>query len=307
MTELDALLAQQAGVLTRAQALPSIGKHAWDWRLERGVWQRLLPGVAVTHSGGLSEEQRRWAAVLYAGKDAALAGRSALAALGMRFGRDPVGVQDIDVVVPLERRPLDAALPDKGRVRIHRLKDPMRWNTTRRGLPVVRAEASVLHAAAWAASERDAEWVLAAAVQQGRTTVPLVRGALAQMPELTRRALLREVLDDVELGAHAASELLFLRFLRAYGLPLPDELQLKVRVGATYYLDARYPRQRLTVEIDGAHHRDVERWDADALRTLRVVAHRPGEQLVRITTGLLRHHAAEVAELLGLLLVEAAA
>jgi len=305
---LEEHLDKQEGVLTRAQAITTIGKHAWDWRLARGLWQRLLPGVAVTHSGGVSLEQRRWAAVLYAGEGAALAGRSALGALGMRFSRDrQEGPEDIHVVVPLESRPRGADLLGGGRVLVHRVKDPSRWVTTRRGLSVVQAEASVLHAAAWAAADQEAEWLLAAAVQQRRTTVPLVRGALKQMPELTRRALVREVLDDVEKGAHAGSELRFLRFLRAHGLPLPDELQLKVRVGATHYLDARDTRLGLTVEVDGAHHRDVETWEADALRTLRVVAHRQGEQVVRITTGMVRHHAEEVAGLLRLLLVDAAA
>ena len=119
------------------------------------------------------------------------------------------------------------------------------------------------------------------------------------MPRLRRRTLIAVVLDDVELGAHAGSELAFLRFCRAHGLPRPDELQVRVRSGAaTHYLDARYRRQRVTVEVDGAHHREVATWEADALRTLRVAAAMPGERLVRLTPGLMRYDGDEVAELL---------
>ena len=54
----------------------------------------------------------------------------------------------------------------------------------------------------------------------------------------------------------------------------------------------------MTVEVDGAHHRDVETWESDALRTLRVAAAMPGEQVLRLTPGLMRHDRAEVAKLL---------
>ena len=299
MTSIEELASDQRGVLSRDQVVPELmSKHAWSWRLERGVWQRVLPGVVVTHSGGVTQEQRLWAAVLHAGKDAALSGRSALSALGMRLGRE--GEQeDVDVVVPLRRTPSSPAfLAGSGEVKVRRVKDPHRWLTRRGSLPLLRAEASVLHAFAWADTDREAEVVLAAAVQQRLTAVQVLRDTLALMPELTRRGLVREVLDDVELGAHAGSELRFLRFLRAHRLPLPDQLQLRVRAGGTHYLDARYTLQRLTVELDGTHHRDVGTWEADALRSLRVVALLPGEQVVRITTGMLRNHAAEVAALL---------
>src|SRR5205085_7353632 len=124
-------------------------------------------------------------------------------------------------------------------------------------------------------------------VQRRITAVPLLRETLADMPRLKRHALVLAVLDDVELGAHSGTELQFLRFCRAHDLPKPDELQTRVRTETgQHYLDARYRRQKLTVEIDGTHHRDVETWEGDALRTLRVVAAMPGEQVIRLTAGL---------------------
>lgn len=295
-------LARQDGVIARHQALTGgMSRHEWAWKLERGVWQRALPGVAIAHSGGTSERERAWAAVLHAGTDALLSGDTALrlAGFGAAKGRD------LDVVVPTGRNVAGTTLltEDKHEVVVHRVVRPDRWGRELRALPVMTAHAAVLQAASWAESDRAAEWRIAAAVQRRVTAVPLLREALLEMPRLKRRALVAVVLDDVELGAHAGSELQFLRFCREHRLTLPDELQVRVRTGRkTHYLDARYRRQRVSVEVDGAHHRDVETWEADALRTLRVAAAVPGEQVLRLTPWLMRHDGDEVAELLRVIL-----
>lgn len=294
------LAGEQDGVIARHQALAAgMSRAAWDWRLARGRWTGLGEGVAVIHSGTPSPRQVAWAAVLQAGRGAALSGDAALVALGLR--RVTVGTHD--VAVPAGRH--IAAVDVRGlRMTPHRVAHTAQWVSAANGLPVLRAHAAVLHAMAWAKSDAEAERRLAMAVQQKLTAVPLVRTALAQLPRLPRRALVRSVLDDIELGAHAQSELEFLRFLRQHGLPLPDALQVKVRAGGTRYLDGRYDRQRLSVEVDGAYHLWVETWDADALRSLHlaVAARGTGEQLIRITRANLRHNGPVVAELLRALL-----
>jgi hypothetical protein len=295
-------LERQEGVIARHQALAGgMTSHQWDWRLGQGRWQRALPGVAIAHSGGTTERERAWAAVLHAGRDSALSGDTALRLAGLAAAKGKA----LDVVVPTGRNVVGGRLQldERRDVVIRRVVRPERWVRELRLLPVVTAHVAALQAASWAGSDRDAEWRLAAAVQRRITAVPLLREALHEMPRLKRRALIAVVLDDVELGAHAGSELQFLRFCRTHGLPRPDELQLKVRVGrATHYLDGRYRRQRVTVEVDGAHHRDVETWEADALRTLRVAAGMPGEQVLRLTPWLLRHDGDEVADLLRVIL-----
>jgi hypothetical protein len=295
-------LQRQDGVLARHQAISGgMSRHEWAWKLERGLWQRAAPGIAIAHSGGTTERERAWAAVLHAGTSAAVSGDAALRLVGLGVAAG----KTIDVVVPRARHVVGASLEteEKRVVVIHRVHRPERWIRELRALPVVTAHAATLQAAAWADSDRAAEWRVAAAVQARITAVSRLREALADMPTLRRRALLRSVLDDVELGAHAGSELQFLRFCRTHHLPAPDELQVRVRSGtAVHYLDARYRRQRVTVEVDGAHHKDVEVWEADALRSLRVAAELPGERMVRLTTGLLRHEGGEVAALLGTIL-----
>jgi hypothetical protein len=296
----DVLLRQEL-VVSRQQALAAgLTPEAWEWRLERGVWQRACPGVAAAHSGALSPVQRSWAAVLHVGPGAALTGDALLHALGFPF--EPPGT--VDVLVPHARKAVGVRLGDGTLVRVRRTRAGSGLRDPGAVLPAVSRHVAVLQAAAWAPTEKACEWRLAAAVQRRLTAVPLLLSSLALLPRLPRARLIRTVLDDVELGAHAGSELAFLRFLRRHGLPLPDELQLKVRAGGTTaYLDGRYRELRLSVEVDGAHHRDVATWEADALRTLRVAATLPGERVVRITMGNLRHDGPEVARLLRALLL----
>ncbi len=155
----------------------------------------------------------------------------------------------------------------------------------------------MLHAAAWAASDRAAEWRVAAAVQQRLVLPQDLRRALIGLQRLPRRPLIATVLDDVEQGAHAAGELAFLRFLRTWRLPAPDRLQRPVRLSGLRYLDAWWERQRVAAELDGAHHRSVGAWEDDVLRANDVIVagRSAGTVLLRFTTGNLRHDADRVA------------
>ena len=296
----------QAGVLGRRQALlGGLSEDQWQWRLDRRRWRSVLPGVVATHSGEVTELQRAWAAVLYAGPGACLTGDAALAVHGMRTL--PVGA--LQVAVPERRtvRPQVLVLPDCQAVAVEprRVRDLERWRHPVRRPPSVRLALAVLHAASAAASDRAAEWRIAAAVQQRLVLPHELRRALDELPRLPRRPLVRTVLDDVELGAHAAGELDFLRFLRRHRLPPPDELQRPVRAGRLRYLDAWWQRQRVAVEVDGAHHRSVAEWEADALRSNDVVLSSRHERVVllRFTSGNLRHDADRVAAQLAAVLL----
>jgi very-short-patch-repair endonuclease len=125
-----------------------------------------------------------------------------------------------------------------------------------------------------------------------------MRRVLASLTDVGCREQIERVLDDVSFGAHAASELEFLQFLRSHGLPEPDRLQVLVRTGTgKRYLDGRYDRLRVSVEVDGAHHMEVAQWDADALRSLElaVVRRGSGETVIRLTMGNLRYDGQKVA------------
>lgn len=252
-----------------------------------------MPGVAVAHSGSITDRQRAWAAHLCAGEDTYLSADAALIELGMELSAPT------QIHVATTRRVRRRRFRDDPRFQMvpHQVPDLDVWAAAQGGPPVLRAAPATLHAAAWAPTDRAGEWRVAAAVQQNLVVAPDLRLALQQMPELPRGNLLEEVIDDVEFGAHAASELDFLRFVRRHGLPPPDRLQRPVRRGSIRYLDAWWEKQRVNVEMDGAHHRLVGTWDNDALRANDVVLVERHDRilLLRFTRGNLRHDEPRVA------------
>lgn len=286
----------QDGVVGRRQArLGGLSEDAWQWRLDTGRWQAVLPGVAVTHNGEVTARQRAWAGLVYAGDGAALSADAALVEHGMRLP----DLRSVDVAVPEQRRVAAQQFRPSENVRLvpHRVRRLPELVHPVRAPVCLRVAPAVLHAVAWAATDRAGEWRLAAAVQQRLVRPADLRAALADSRSLPRSALIGVVLDDVELGAHAASELGLLRFLRRHRLPAPDRLQRPVRAAGVRYLEAWWERQRVTVEVDGAHHRSVSVWEDDVLRANEVVL---GEQHDRVlalrpTTGNLRHDGDRVA------------
>lgn len=285
----DELLESQSLVLERAQAARGgLTEAAFDWRLRRGTWQTVLPGVAVAHSGEVAFAQKVQAAVLYGGDGAAVSG-DALIYLTKPKGEEPAKI-DVAVAASCQVAPYGFFVPHRCS-RLADLTHPVR--TPRQ----VRIAPAVLHAAAWAPTDRAAEWRVAAAVQRRLVTVPQLRAALTDLPRLRRRRGIRLVLDDVELGAHARTELDFLAFLRRNDLPLPDRLQRKVRASGVRYLDAWWEAQRVVAEVDGAHHMEVGQWDEDGLRSNAIVLAARDDRvlLLRVTAGNMRHKEPELA------------
>jgi hypothetical protein len=284
----DELLELQDGVLSRRQALAGgLTRAALEWRLDRKLWQVVLPGVVAAHSGEVTWNQKVQSAVLYGGDGAAVSGDALTHLMKPRRNAEPAV---IDVAVSSDVAAHDFFRPHHCS-RLAALTHPVR-------LPrQIRIAPGVLHAAAWAKSDRAAEWRIAAAVQQRVVQVPHLRDALLLLPRLKRRRSIRLVLDDVELGAHARTELDFLAFLRRNRLPLPDRLQFKMRANGVRYLDAWWERQRVAAELDGTHHLEVGVWDEDTLRGNEVVISQRHDRvlLLRVTAGNLRHKEAELA------------
>jgi hypothetical protein len=282
------LMAEQGNVLARRQGLRlGLSGDAWTWRLARKHWQSPLPGVAVGHTGELTFEERVWSAVLHGGDGAAVSGDALLRLTSEKWPMPEV----IDVAVPMARQQAARKFFRPHRLRLSEMVHPVRQP------PQLRVPFAVLHAASWSPSDRAAEWRVAAAVQKRLTTVPALREALKACPRFERRGVVRLVLDDVELGAHARTELDFLAFLRRNNLPMPDRLQFLVRANGKRYLDAWWEKQRVGAEIDGTHHMEVGTWDDDALRSneLLVAQRHDRVMLLRVTAGNMRHKEAELA------------
>lgn len=274
--------ASQAGLLTRPQ-IRGLGVTAAQLEAElvadrwRPVGRNTLavapprPGDQVAWWLGVLECAPRAAAG--ARPRAALAGLSALIAAGLR-GIDDDGL--VHIAAPKSSHPV----PPPPGVRVHETR---RWrdeDVLTTGVPRARPEVATVQAALWARTDREASLLLVAAVQQRLTTVDPVAEVLDRIRRDKRRALLRAVLRDVAGGVHSLNELDFAGHCRARGLPEPDRQVVERSPHGTSYLDVRWSRWRVVVEIDGIGHLEPARWIDDSLRHNEIAL--AGQTVLRI-------------------------
>ena len=275
--DLAQLLVDQDGVVCRRQVL-ACGEHDHDIRrrVRRREWAQVHTGVYVHHTGPLTWRQRAWAATLLH-RDAALAGPSALRALGVTRYDDPTG--PIHLVVPAGHR----VEPTDG-VRVRGCSDHAKAVHPARLPRTVTVEHAALAVAGAARSEDAAVAVLADGCQSRLTTADRLCRQLERMPRLTHRRLVAEVLDDVATGAFSALERRYLvRVERAHGLPTASR-QARVPGARAAYRDVEHPEHGLVVELDGrlAHGAPGQRW-ADLDRDLDSLAR--GDLTLRVGWG----------------------
>jgi Protein of unknown function (DUF559) len=247
-------------VLTIASAIALIGEPAVRWRLHSGRWQRPCRGVLVTHSGGISDAEWLWIAVLGAGPHALLGGLTAARLDGLTGFDD----RATHVLLPASRQ-VRTTLPG---VVVHRSRVLGPDDTHPARLPPrTRLARSLLDAAAWSRSDDRARAVLAAGVQQRLVRPDQLEAALGRRPRLRRHALIAVTLADIAGGSQALSELDFVRLTRRYGLPAPDRQAIRRdRDGRRRWLDAFWEEAYLAVEVDGLWHMEAPAWWADMRR-----------------------------------------
>jgi hypothetical protein len=267
------LLAEQAGVISRAQALAEhMTRHAVQAKLDSGRWQRIHPGVYAAFTGPLPRAAMIWAAVLAAGSGAVLSHQTAAELSGLL---SPAPWQRIHVTVPSGARvvaPAGVVIHYSRRVEVARHPALLP--------PRTRVEETVLDLAAGAATATDAiGWILSACGSR-RTTPNRLRRVMAARSGIRRRKLLLAVLGEARDGVHSVLEHGYLRRVELpHGLPRGSR-QWRVQAnGTSRYRDVHYREFDLTVELDGriAHPED-QRWRdirrdnesaADGLVTLR--------------------------------------
>jgi hypothetical protein len=287
VTDLQALLLAQGGVVSRAQAL-QVGLQPHDLRrlVRRRDLAPFLPGVYVDHTGEPSWVQRAWGAVLscssprgMVGADlgAALAGASALRAAD---GPGRPGADDgpIHVVVPRSRR---VVAPRGVRVvRTFLLHDRVQWNL---GPPRLRYEEAALDVALGAVGDLAAIGAVARAVQGRHTTAVRMQQALASRKKASRRDFLDAVLTDVACGTCSVLEHAFLtRVERPHGLPRAERQQRAGTATGIVYRDVVVGER--VFELDGRlWHDTAEQRDRDFERDLDAAVE--GHDTVRLTWG----------------------
>src|ERR1700685_2973078 len=99
------LLREQDRVMNTTSALTWMSPKDLRWRVASGRWRKPCHGIVVAHSGPMTGEQRLWAAVLWAGQGAVLAGLTAarLDRLQVFSGHDARASQPIHLLVPSRR------------------------------------------------------------------------------------------------------------------------------------------------------------------------------------------------------------
>ncbi len=243
-----------------------------------GRWSTVGPSVVCLSTGTLTQEQRRWAAVLHAGEPAALCGLTALSVAGLTGWT----------------RPWEAVVIPKSDDRVE--LSGVRYVQTRRNIPSLtvprstpprlNVEAAALIFAAYDRSERTAAGVLSAVVQQGLTTPERLSAQLSKLRPLHRAPLFRLLLADIAGGAQSLAEIEVARLCRAHGLRSPDRQTVrKDRYGKRRYLDNEWdlPSGDIVVlEVDGAFHTEVENWWADMVRERELVV--AGRRVLRCSS-----------------------
>ncbi|WP_117208210.1 hypothetical protein [Allorhizocola rhizosphaerae] len=275
------LLVLQSGVVTYQQAVTHTSRSHVAHQVAKERWRRASQGVFVTTGGQLTTRQKHWVAVLGIGEGAVLAGLAAAREGGLRLETQEV----VDLLVPggVRRKP-KLLLRDMPQIRVHRTaKSPKRI-----GAPARTTMArSVVDAAQWARSDKEAQLIVAAACQQRRATPGEILRAIAEQPRAKRRHLVRETANYAEGGATSIPEIEFAVLCRRHGLPEPDrQVWRRDASGRMRYLDAYWHDHQLHLEIDGAHHMDAEHWGADMLRQNEIWL--KGDRVLRFPAFLLR-------------------
>jgi hypothetical protein len=259
----EAVAADQAGVITRRQ-LSAMGfsSAAVEANIAAARWQALGVHCIAVHTGSFTDMARYWSAVLEAGPRAYVDGGSALVLAGLRnYHVDAIRV----------------TVPRGARVR-HRgtgvdIRQTRRWNPDdiiAVGLPRARVPVACVRAALWARSDRQADLVVTMVVQQRLATVEQVAAQLWKVQRDKRRVRLTTLLIDLAGGVGSLGELDVLRGCRERGTPEPDAQVLRRTPEGTFYLDFRWSRWGVVVEVDGIQHGWVENAVSDAIRHNRI-------------------------------------
>ena len=229
------LAAAQAGALGRQQLLAQgIHRRVLARMITDGILTPVRPGI---YTFGRSEDwlARAWAGVLLGGRGATLGLDSAAFLLGLQM----VAPQVITVF---------AAQPHADRTGWRFIRSA-RQSTGEP--PRTKLEATVLDLCAGADADRMAALV-ADAISGRRTTAKGLLAELGDRKVQRNRGLLREILGDVELGAHSALERRYLvEVERAHGLPGATRQH---RLHKAHRSDAWYPQYRLIIELDSTIH-----------------------------------------------------
>jgi hypothetical protein len=256
------------GVVTRGQLQrQGLTDEEIDHRVESGALLREHRGVYRVGHRAPSIEATYLAAVLACGPGALLSGRAAGYLYGVVQGDTPPP----EVTSPTERR-----IPGVLTRRARRRDVPA---ATWRRIPVTSVEQMLVDLAAVLDSYELGRACHEAAIRYG-TTPAAVEARLDQHPNSRGAGRLRAILRGDAKVTLSKLERRFVVLLREAGLPLPETN----RPAGGRRVDCRWPRLRLTVELDSYRfHGSRHAWEQDRRREREAYAR--GDQFRRYTWG----------------------
>lgn len=258
-SKVEELAAAQADVVSRSQ-LYAVGLSRGEVRAELRArrWRAVGRHCICVHSGPLTNLGRHWAAVLEGGPRAFVDGASSLLLAGLEHYE----VDRIRVSVPRGARVRHRGTAVS--IRQTRRWDPDDLEAT--GLPRSRVPVAAIRASLWAASDRQAALLVTMVVQQRLATAQQLAEEMLRVRRDKRRAFLHSVLLDLLGGVQSLGELDVIRGCRDRGIPAPDTQVLRRTGRGSIYLDLRWKRWKVVVEVDGIHHLGAQQVVSDALR-----------------------------------------
>lgn len=283
---------EQAGLITRAQLREAGVRHK---QIERWIgserWQRLAPTVVCTTTGELTAIQRMWLGVLHGGTGALVAGVHAAERAGLRQWERA----EIPVLTAYAGGP---TTPLAGFHFVRTRRSLPALTSSLAGPPTCRLEPAVLLFASREPVQRTAQGILAACVQQRRTTAERLAVWASRLRPLPRERLIAEWLAEIGGGAESVAELDVARLCRRFGLAPPQrQTRRRDARGRVRYTDCEWALpsgDTLVLEVDGPAHMDAEQWQHDIARQRALSA--PGRIVIRCTSRELRDTPEAVAD-----------
>jgi hypothetical protein len=255
------------GVVTRRILLgKGVTPDEVKQRLRRGSLIREYPGVYRVGHRAPSVEARYLAAVLACGEGSLLSARPAAFLWGLIRGEPPRP----EVIALVKRRV-------RG-VTTHRVRRIDSEDATScHGVPLTTVPRTLVDLAG-ALSEQALGRACHEAEVRHQMTPEQVEIVLVRLPTRRGAGTLRRILHGEIHVTLSRLEGRFLALVRAQGVPLPETN----RPAGSHRVDCRWPRHRLTVELDSyRYHRSRHAWEADRRREREAYAR--GDQFRRYT------------------------
>jgi hypothetical protein len=285
--EVVARLASAAhGVVTRRELLArGLTERQVERRLGRGTLIVEFRGVYRAGHRAPSIEARYMAAVKAGGEGAVLAGRAAAWLFGLTRGPVPIP----EILTPTNRRIRGI------RMRRSLRRDPRELTIWKR-IPITTVPRTLVDLPLLLSFDDLSLAVHEADVRHG-TRPEHIEAVLSRYPNAKGATTLRAIALGDQPTLLSKLERYFRALLRANALELP---QTNRKAGA-HYVDCRWPRQRLTVELDSYRfHRSRHAWEQD--RERERAARARGDEFRRYTwRDVVEEPAPTVAELRTLL------